>query len=204
VAFTYFFRDLQTLNAITKYLVPFTSGSSKIHIWDAGCAMGQEPFSLAILLAESIGRFSFRNVKIFASDIDGSNLFREIIESGRYAKEELERIPTELFEKYFEETETAGICRIVEQVRTRLEFHREDLLQLKPVAENLSLVLCKNVLLHFQQEERIQVIKMFHKALLPGGFFATEQTQKLPEELEGHFEQVAPDCQLFRKIGKIS
>jgi chemotaxis protein methyltransferase CheR len=200
MAFTYFFRDLQTLNAIVTHLVPFSSGASRIRIWDAGCAMGQEPYSLAILLAESMGRFSYRNLKILATDIDGSNLFRQIIESGEYQAEELERIPRELFEKYFQPSTRPGYFQIDEVVRNRLEFQREDLLKLQPVAQSLSLVLCKNVLLHFQAAERIEVIKMFHNALIPGGFFATEQTQKMPVELAGYFGQVSSDCQLFRKV----
>ena len=203
MAFTYFFRDLQTLNTAVRYLVPFSTGASKVRIWDAGCAMGQEPYSLAILLAESMGHFAFRNLRIFATDIDGSNLFREIIESGEYPAEELERIPKELFSKYFIPAKRSGYFQIVEQVRSRMEFHRQDLLKLQPPGDEISLVLCKNVLLHFQADERVAVMKMFHKALVPGGFFATEQTQKLPPELEEYFEQVSPDCQMFRKIGSL-
>jgi len=203
MAFTYFFRDLQTLNAIVANLVPFSSGASRIRIWDAGCAMGQEPYSLAILLSEAMGRFAYRNLKIFATDIDGSNLFRQIIESGEYLAEELERIPKDLFEKYFHTSTREGYFQIDSVVRSRLEFHREDLLKLHPVETELSVVLCKNVLLHFQAPERVEVIKMFHQALLPGGFFATEQTQKMPPELSEYFEQVSPDCQLFRKVGTL-
>jgi chemotaxis protein methyltransferase CheR len=203
MAFTYFFRDLQTLNSIVTNLVPFSSGASRIRIWDAGCAMGQEPYSLAILLSEAMGRFAYRNLKILATDIDGSNLFRTIIESGEYLSEELERIPRDLFEKYFHPSDKPGYFQIDDVIRGRLEFHREDLLQLQPVEQGLSVVLCKNVLLHFQAPERVEVIKMFHRALLPGGFFATEQTQKMPAELERYFEQVSPDCQLFRKVGTL-
>jgi chemotaxis protein methyltransferase CheR len=58
---------------------------------------------------------------------------------------------------------------------------------------------CKNVLLHFQYDERIKVIKMFHQALSAGGFLALENTQKMPEEIAHLFEQVVPDAQLYRK-----
>ena len=150
MAFTYFFRDLQTLNTAVKYLVPFSSGATKVRVWDAGCAMGQEPYSLAILLAEAMNHFAYRNLKIYATDIDGSNLFRDIIASGTYQTEELERIPRELFDKYFIPAQKPGHHQIVDQVRSRMEFHRQDLLQMKPPAEEISLVLCKNVLLHFQ------------------------------------------------------
>ena len=59
--------------------------------------------------------------------------------------------------------------------------------------------MCKNVLLHFQYDERIAVIRMFHNVLAPGGFLSMEQTQKLPNETAYLFEQVTNDGQLFRK-----
>ena len=68
------------------------------------------------------------------------------------------------------------------------------------IGQGYSLVLCKNVLLHFQPQERIEVLKMFHRALAPGGFFATEQTQEMPPELAPLFQRVIPDGQLFRKV----
>ncbi|HOT78313.1 MAG TPA: CheR family methyltransferase, partial [Candidatus Wallbacteria bacterium] len=75
-----------------------------------------------------------------------------------------------------------------------------NLLSLKPVGEDYSLIICKNVLLHFQPEERVKVIKMFYDSLAPGGYFITEQTQKMPEELAHLFQKVVDDAQLFKKI----
>ena len=71
---------------------------------------------------------------------------------------------------------------------------------LTPIGGSFSLILCKNVLLHFQAAERVKVIKMFHDSLAPGGYFATEQTQKMPPELEHLFVKVAPHGQIFRKV----
>lgn len=138
MAFTYFFRDLQTLNTAVRYLKAVLIRRSQGQVWDAGCAMGQEPYSLAILLAEAMNHFAYRNLKIYATDIDGSNLFREIIASGTYPTEELERIPRELFDKYFVPAQKPGHHQIVDIVRSRMEFQRQDLLQLKPPAEEIS------------------------------------------------------------------
>lgn len=204
MAFTYFFRDLQTLEHITKYLVPSVTGRSAIRIWDAGCASGQEPYTLAILLAEAMGRFSFRNLQIEATDLDGSNLFGDIIAKGVYPKEEVERIPVTILQKYFTPCEEGIYFKIDEQLRNRLTFQKHDLLSLKPIGTEFSLILCKNVLLHLQGAERIAVIKMFYDALGTGGFLATEQTQKIPDEVSHLFIQVTPDAQLFRKNEKIS
>lgn len=200
MAFTYFFRDLHTLEHIVNYLVPSTAGRSSIRIWDAGCASGQEPYTLALILAEAMGRFSFRNLGIEATDLDGSNLFGDIIAKGIYPREEVERIPTEILQKYFKPLHDGSHFQIDEQIRNRLTFQKHDLLSLTPVGDDFSLILCKNVLLHLQPAQRVEVIKMFYASLVTGGFFATEQTQKMPDEVAHLFEQVTPDAQLFRKI----
>lgn len=199
MAFTYFFRDLHTLNLITEHVVPYVRGRSKIRFWDAGCAMGPEPYSLAIVFAEKLGGFEFRNLQIQATDIDESGFFGEIISEGVYPEDELSRIPRDLFEKYFGPNGKPGSWKITDQIRARVHYEKHDLLSLEPVGDGFSLVLCKNVLLHFPAHRRLDVIRMFHQSLAPGGFLAMEQTQKLPEELSDLFEQMTPDGQLFRR-----
>ncbi|MBN2279753.1 MAG: chemotaxis protein CheR [Candidatus Marinimicrobia bacterium] len=199
MAFTYFFRDLHTINLIVKYLIPEIQGKRNIKLWDAGCAMGPEPFSLAICLSEEMGRFAFKNVHIDATDIDKSNLFADIIENGSYPYEQLQRIPKDIFDKYFERNGTPDHFVIDYNIRNRVRYTRHDLLTLKPVDTGYSLVMCKNVLLHFKPDERIQVIKMFHDTLLTGGLLAMEQTQSLPQEVIHLFDKIIDDGQIFRK-----
>jgi chemotaxis protein methyltransferase CheR len=199
VAFTFFFRDQHVLDLIVKHAVPQLAGRSRARVWDAGCAMGPEPYSLAILLAEAMGYFAFNNLRIDASDLDDCGLFGPIIANGVYPWEELERVPPELFAKYFEPAGEKKF-RVVERVRTRLTFHRHDLLTLKPVGEGYNLIVCKNVLLHFQAADRVEVCRMFHNALAPDGLLATEQTQKLPAEVAHLFHQVVSDGQVFKKV----
>jgi chemotaxis protein methyltransferase CheR len=202
MAFTFFFRDTHTLDHAAKFLIPEVSGRSRIRIWDAGCAFGPEPYTMAIILAEGMGSFSFKNVFIDATDIDESGNFGNIIAAGLYSDEELGRIPPEILTKYFFKADTKeGFNQLSDSIRNRVKYQKHDLLSLNPIGDNFSLVICKNVLLHFKYEERIEVIKMFHKALAPGGFFATEQTQKMPEEIKHLFEQVVSDAQLYRKVG---
>jgi chemotaxis protein methyltransferase CheR len=200
MAFTYFFRDLHTLEMIRDNVVPYLRSRRYIHIWDAGCAMGPEPYSLAIMLRENIGPMIFRNVKIHATDIDNSNLFEDIIHNAIYPEEQVKRIPRDIFEKYFMPAGEANHFQLIEEIRKRIQFQKHDLLSLQPIRTDLLLIVCKNVLLHFQPAARIEVIKMFHSALEDGGYFVTEQTQKLPKEVEPLFGPVASNAQLFRKI----
>ena len=69
MAFTYFFRDRQTLELVVEHALPVLKRRRYINVWDAGCAMGPEPYSIAIILRENMGRFLFRNVTIYATDI---------------------------------------------------------------------------------------------------------------------------------------
>ena len=129
MAFTYFFRDLHTLELIAHHLVPYVAGRSKIRIWDAGCAMGQEPYSLAIILAEKMGHFAYRNLLIQATDIDGSNRFADIITKGEYPEEELQRIPRDYYAKYFHQSSQKGFSQLAEVIRKRLVFQKHEMIE---------------------------------------------------------------------------
>ena len=200
MAFTYFFRDMQTLELITKYVIPEVKGNRHIRVWDAGCAHGPEPYSIAIMFRENMSHFMFRNLKIYASDIDTSSRFEEIIANGIYPEVEIKRIPSEIRKKYFSKNGQPGYYKISDEIKLRLTFTQHDLLSLEPVATDLNLIVCKNVLLHLKPKERVDVIKMYHDVLVPGGFFVSEQTQKMPTELQGLFQQIVGNAQLFRKV----
>ncbi len=200
MAFTYFFRDMQTLELIREHAMPELKGRKFIDIWDAGCAMGPEPYSLAIMLRESMGRFMFRNVRLFATDIDSSNLFEKIIADGVYPFEQVRRIPGEILGKYFEPLPDDPQSYVIrEDVRACIHYQQHDLLTLDPIRKSFGLIVCKNVLLHFQHNERVRVYEMFHDALSDGGFLVNEQTQVLPDEVSHLFSPVVPNARIYRK-----
>ena len=199
MAFTYFFRDVQTLELACDYALPVLKTRRYINIWDAGCAMGPEPYTLAILLRERMGGMYFRNVRITATDLDGSKLFGRIIAEGVYPREQVERIPKDLFKEYFEIAEK-GHYRIKEEIRKALAYHQHDLLSLQAPRNDFGLIVCKNVLLHFNENQRIKVIRMFHESLMEGGFLVFEQTQPLPRQVEHLYKPVVSNAQLFQKL----
>jgi chemotaxis protein methyltransferase CheR len=201
MAFTFFFRDSHTLEQVIKYFLPTVEGLSKINIWDAGCAMGPEPYTFAIMLAERMGYFAFKRVKIDASDLDENNTFGKIINDGIYHIDDLKRIPEDIFHKYFKKTDTENMYIIDDNIRSRVVFHKHDLLTLQPFSDSYNLIFCKNVLLHFQPAQRVEVIDMFHKSLSPNGIFATEQTQAMPQENLKRFSLLATDANVYQKIG---
>jgi chemotaxis protein methyltransferase CheR len=162
--------------------------------------MGQEPYTLSILFAERMGHFAFNNLRIDATDVENTGHFAQVIEAALYTDEELSRLPEGILDKYFERNGKPGTFRVVDKVRQPVVFQCHDLLSLKEIGHDYSLVVCKNVLLHFRPPERVEVLRMFHRALALGGFFVTEHTQEMPLELASMFERVIPDGQLFRKV----
>lgn len=201
MAFTFFMRDQPTLEHAADHMIPYASGRSRIKIWDAGCALGQETYTIAMIFAEKMNQFGFKNLRIDATDYDSANNFGDFVTTAVYPSEELQRTPVELLNKYFEAAESPGHLRVVDLLRSRVSFQYHDLLSLKPIGFDYCLIVCKNVLLHFQYMERVEVFKMFHKALAPGGYLANENTQKLPSEVAHLFTQVVPDAQLYKKVG---
>ena len=198
MAFSFFFRDLPTLETAAREMVAQTMGRSRIRVWVAGSAMGQEVYTLAIVLAERMGRFSFQNLYIEATDIEED--FGDIVRKGIYPYKELERIPTELFKKYFVATSNPDHFQVVETIRQRVVFTHHNLLKFKPISEGFSLIVCKNVLLHFTPDERINVLKMFHSSLADDGVMANENTHKLPTEIAPLFHQISMDGQVYRRV----
>lgn len=201
MAFTFFFRDEQILSLAVQKLVPLTMGRSNVQILNAGCAMGMETYTFAILLAESMGKFALRNVKIHAIDIDNENVdFGKTVTDGIYHKEHLQRIPADLFQKYFSPAEKEDYFIVSPELRNLVQFQKYDLLTLKPLRNDYSLVICKNVLLHFNYQQRIEVITMYHNMLLNGGLLIMENTQSMPVELSPKFKKLVDYAQLHEKI----
>jgi chemotaxis protein methyltransferase CheR len=201
MAFTFFFRDEQILSLAVEKLVPLTLGRSNIHILNAGCAMGMETYTFAILLAESMGKFAIRNVHIHAVDIDNENVdFGKTVTEGIYHKEHLQRIPEALFNKYFSPAAKEDHFAIKEDLRSLVDFEKFDLLTLKRLRHDYSLIICKNVLLHFNYDQRIEVLTMFHDMLLAGGLLVMENTQAMPEELKFKFRKMVDYAQLHEKL----
>ncbi len=201
MAFTFFMRDQPTLEYAADHMIHYSSGRSRIKIWDAGCAHGQETYTIAMIFAEKMNHFGFKNLRIDASDYDSANNFGDYVNSAVYPEEELQRTPEELRTKYFTRASKPGHLQVVEELRERVSFQYHDLLSYRPIGEDYCLIVCKNVMLHFQYTERIEVFRMFHRALAPGGYLANENTQKLPDEVSHLFTQVVPDAQLYKKVG---
>jgi chemotaxis protein methyltransferase CheR len=200
MAFTFFFRDLDAIKLIPEYVLSNISEKKTVKIWDAGCAYGSETYSILIHLNEMLDEEQFKKIKIFASDIDNSNIFKKIVEEGTYKKNQISSVPSDILKKYFEQdTENPDVYIISKNLREKVCYQKNDLLSLNAIGHDFDLIICKHVLQHFNNKEQVDVIKMFYNSLGDAGFLLCEYSQELPEYLNKHFIQVLPAKKLYRK-----
>ncbi len=175
---TEFFRDPQAweflrTEALPKLLRGLRQGDV-LRCWSAGCANGEEPYSLAIMLAELLGdRLVGLDVKIYGTDVDEESL--TLARRGEYSAHELRRIPRHLRERYFT---GAGPFRISRDIRRMLVFGRSNILLDAPIS-HCSLILCRNLLIYFDPPAQQQIVEKLNYALDPGGvlFLGTAESK---------------------------
>ena len=201
MAYTSFFRDTDALKAIGDIVIPAVSHSRAIRVWDAGCASGEEPFTLAIVFASKLRPFPFRNLDILATDYEESNYaqFGDRIRAAEYSRQDIFWVPAEHREQYFEPTGNPEVFRLTADIREKVRYLQHDLLTLVAPEKEMSLIVCKNVLMHFSPEDQVRVLDMFHAALLPGGYLAVDGNQAIPAAFSTRFVQVERGTPLYQK-----
>ena len=198
---TSFFRDEEVWALLKDRVLPELLDAAPrdrpVRIWSAGCASGQEPYSLAMLLAEQLGMDAFRErVKIYATDADDEALTQA--RTGAYAPRQVGEVPPALLEKYFDHA--GSQCVVNRELRRSVIFGRHDLLLDAPISR-VDLLLCRNTLMYFQAEAQARILARFYFALNPGGLVMLGRA----EMLFSHSAMFAPldlKRRLFRALPK--
>ncbi|HJP59829.1 MAG TPA: protein-glutamate O-methyltransferase CheR [Gemmatimonadaceae bacterium] len=197
---TKFFRNPETYAAVEKKVVPELWGTGdNLRVWSAGCASGEEPYSVAILFhkhaheTKSCERLS--TVDILGTDIDNEVLGEG--ERGIYAESALVETPLALRDRYF--PQVAGLHTMVPEVRQLVRFAHDDLLAFKPPVSDVHLLLCRNVIIYFERDAQDKLFAEFHRVLAPGGFLVLGKVETLLGDARALFEPVNARERIFRK-----
>jgi two-component system CheB/CheR fusion protein len=195
---TAFFRDLETFELLRTAILPdiiaARAPEDSIRVWSAGCASGEEPYSVAILLAELLGPQQFRErVKIYATDADEEAL--AAARQGAYTAKQMEAVPSDLRSKYFDQNDSRWVVR--KEFRRGVIFGRHELLQDAPISR-IDLLLCRNTLMYFNQEAQERITTRFQFALREGGYLVLGKAETLLK-FSGIFEPVDLKHRVFRK-----
>jgi two-component system, chemotaxis family, CheB/CheR fusion protein len=196
---TAFFRDTVPWDYLSRELVPRLVGQkppeAPIRVWSAGCASGQEAFSLAMILAECLGLEEFlRRVKIYATDLDEDAL--NYARAASYTEREIEGVPETLRERYFERQGTKYAFR--KEIRRAVIFGRNDLVQNAPISR-IDLLVCRNTLMYFDAATQARIVRRFHFALNEGGYLLLGKAEALSTR-PGLFAPVDVQRRVFTKV----
>jgi len=200
---TGFFRDAAAWDFLAAEVIPLIIAEKKpsdlIRVWSAGCASGEEAYTLSILLAEALGFESFRQrVKIYATDVDEEALLQA--RQASYSAKDLQPIPDALRSKYFEFNGQRYVFR--PDLRRSVIFGRHDLVQDAPISR-LDLLVCRNVLMYFNAETQSRVLARFHFAVNDTGFIFLGRAEMLLTRAN-LFTPVRLQHRIFSKVPKPS
>jgi chemotaxis protein methyltransferase CheR len=183
---TTFFRDSSPFEALRKHLLPgliqARRTSTQLRIWCAASSTGQEPYSLAMLLAEHFPELASWDVRIIASDFSSAVLDRA--RAARYTQFEVNRgLPIQYLMKYFQKQGTEWQLR--RSIADRVEFKQINLIDRWPGFPPLDMVFIRNVMIYFDVETKKQILQRIGQVLRPDGFLflgSAESTMNLGNE----------------------
>jgi two-component system CheB/CheR fusion protein len=195
---TSFFRDPEAWDLIAAEVIPRLLAergpASQIRAWSAGCASGQEAYTMAMLLAAALGPEAFRQrVKIYATDVDEDALAQA--RAATYDAKAVESVPHDLLDKYFDQVNGHFIFH--KNLRRAVIFGRNDLVKDAPISR-VDLLACRNTLMYMNAETQRNVLGRLHFALAPAGTLFLGHA----EMLLSHTERFTPSDlkqRVFRK-----
>src|SRR5262249_45963368 len=205
---TAFFRDPDAWHTLASQVLPAIVSSKRegesIRVWSAGCASGEEAFTLAMLWAEQLGLEEYRRrVKVYATDVDEDALTKA--RHATYDDKEVETVPPNLRSRYFERSNHRFTFRA--DARRAVIFGRHDLIDDAPISR-LDLLVCRNTLIYLNAETQGRILARFHFALNERGFLFLGKAEMLlthatlfhPIDLKHRFFSKEPQTDLRERI----
>lgn len=190
---TSFFREQHHFDFLAKTVCPewmqANNASKKIRIWSAGCSTGEEPYSIAMTLRESLN-LSGWDCKILATDLDSKVI--EKGQSGIYGIDRIESLPIERKKQWFlHDRNHPDVVKVKPALQELISFKRLNLLEDWPMKGKFDLIFCRNVVIYFNESTQAVLFDRYADMLKEGGYL-----------IIGHSESLNRVCQRFKPIGK--
>lgn len=168
-----FFRNPDKFDIVEKEVFPLLlKASPKLNIWSAGCSIGAEPYTLAIILKELTPNVRHR---ILATDLDIEILAKA--KKGVYADNEIKALRPDRKAKYFTKTPD-GKFAINQEIKSMVEFRQHNLLK-DPYEKGFNLIVNRNVVIYFTEEAKMKMYSGFFNSLVPGGILFVGATEAI-------------------------
>lgn len=197
---TRLYRDADVWAAVADSVLPalWKANPEGLSVWSAGCASGEELYTLAALLhrhAERTGTLPrLRDTQVLGSDIDAASL--QAARAGRYPEAAFKEMPTALRDRYFVGT---GTRTAVAELQALVRVERRDLLMDPPPPMVFDLIVCRNMLIYIDREGQERIFRRFHAALAPHGILVLGKVETMLGPARTLFAPVHPRQRIFRK-----
>jgi chemotaxis protein methyltransferase CheR len=195
---TDFFREPKHFEYLINNALPSLINSGRwsqgraINIWSAGCSSGEEPYTIAMTLADFISKNRAGDFTILASDI--STRVLKIARNGIYQETSTECVPSAIKRRFFLRGKDSqeGLCRVVPEIRNRIQFHRINLNNGKDfgIRTKMDIIFCRNVIIYFDRETQKRLFQKFYTQLIPGGYLFIGHSETL-HGINDQFETVS-------------
>ena len=199
IGVTKFFRDHEMWLILEREVIPKIVAEKEengiIKIWDVACSTGEETYSLSILFLEEITRQKKRiDLKIFATDISQFHL--DIASKGEYSKSTMAHVDPEYLSRYFKKDDDN--FKIVESVRRTAIFSNHNILK-DPPFNKVDMVMCRNLLIYFQNDVQQNVFKVLHFSLKMEGYLVLGSSENLGNTAE-NFQVVSRKWKVYKNL----
>lgn len=196
--FTYFMREPEHFKHFMNVFLPQAEQTCKDHdlrIWSAGCSFGNEPYNLAMCLDEYFGfRRTAWDLKILATDISLNAL--RAASKGIFTEASLENMPESWRAKYFVKMNN-GLYQVCERIRSNVIFKYHNLMEPITFRKQFDLIMCRNVMIYFDDKTKSELCKRFYNATEDGGYLYIGVAECPPDDMPYIKEQPA----VYRKSG---
>jgi chemotaxis protein methyltransferase CheR len=203
-----FFRDTLTFEYIADRILPAIFHEKKkaadgsIRVWSAGCAKGEEPFSIAILIQELLDKEGLKSkTSIFATDIDSKIL--EKAQKEAYPFDSIKSMKYRLLKKYF--TSEGEAFQLMPIIRNLVSFSVYDILDKKSYAPpdsifgGFDMVFCRNVLIYFDTEHQDKIFEKLYRSLTQNGYLILGEAEIPSTKYQRRFRKVNECCHIYQK-----
>lgn len=195
---TFFLRESMHFEYLKDNILPYLESSIKdrdLRIWSAGCSSGEEPYTIAMILEDYFDDKNKKNwnKKILATDIS-TNVLKNA-EKGIFLSESVEKLSSTWIMNYFNRIDDDRY-EISNKLRNEVIFRNFNLIDKFPFKRKMHVIFCRNVMIYFQRDTKINVINKFYNMTEPGGYFFIGQTESLGRN-ETDFKYVMPG--VYRK-----
>lgn len=192
---TYFFRETEVLDSFRTRVLPALAAREEIRIWSAACSTGDEAYTLAIIVAETLGLQALKRLQILGTDI--SLPVVQQAEAAVFSEQRLERLPADLRRRYFD---SVGIAqyRVKPELRDACTFRQMNLKTMPyPFRKTFQAVFCRNILYYFERHDQTATLNAIHDVTEPGGWLITSVTENI-RDLPTRW--VGVDNGIYRKV----